>query len=169
MAKQTINLGTTPTGVGGDTPRSAFTKVNANFDELYAADGVSYKKSNILGTVSQASGVPTGAIFEIGSTASGEYIKYANGTMICRYTYNAQQWVDLPFLGGFVSGYIPWTFPVAFTARPNVSVTPANDSSLFGLVGTSGTASMENIRIGQNVSAGAATRSANFIAIGRWF
>ncbi|MHC8408280.1 pyocin knob domain-containing protein [Pseudomonas sp. TMB3-21] len=36
MAKQTINLGTAPTGVGGDTPRSAFTKAQSNFDELYS-------------------------------------------------------------------------------------------------------------------------------------
>lgn len=38
MAKQTINLGTTPTGAGGDTPRSAFTKAQSNFDELYQAN-----------------------------------------------------------------------------------------------------------------------------------
>ena len=39
MAKQTINLGTAPSGVGGDTPRSAFTKTQANFDELYGKVG----------------------------------------------------------------------------------------------------------------------------------
>jgi len=39
MAKQTIGLGTAPTGVGGDTPRSAFTKTQSNIDELYAALG----------------------------------------------------------------------------------------------------------------------------------
>lgn len=39
MSKQVINLGTAPTGVGGDTPRSAFTKAQANFDELYVALG----------------------------------------------------------------------------------------------------------------------------------
>jgi hypothetical protein len=39
MSKQTIALGTAPTGVGGDTPRSAFAKVQANFDELYAQLG----------------------------------------------------------------------------------------------------------------------------------
>jgi hypothetical protein len=39
MAKQTINLGTAPTGAGGDTPRSAFTKAQANFDELYGITG----------------------------------------------------------------------------------------------------------------------------------
>ncbi|MGX9379051.1 hypothetical protein [Pseudomonas sp. JQ36] len=36
MSKQTINLGTVPTGAGGDTPRSAFLKTQSNFDELYA-------------------------------------------------------------------------------------------------------------------------------------
>ncbi|HCV39562.1 MAG TPA: hypothetical protein DGQ94_12750 [Pseudomonas sp.] len=35
MAKQTINLGTAPTGEGGDTPRSANVKIGANFDEVY--------------------------------------------------------------------------------------------------------------------------------------
>ncbi|MCE0849382.1 hypothetical protein LU689_05570 [Pseudomonas asiatica] len=39
MAKQAINLGTAPTGQGGDTPRSANVKIDANFDELYDALG----------------------------------------------------------------------------------------------------------------------------------
>lgn len=41
MSKQTVNLGTAPSGSGGDTPRSAFTKSQANFDELYTALGAS--------------------------------------------------------------------------------------------------------------------------------
>lgn len=36
MAKQTINQGTAPTGVGGDTFRSGSAKLQANDDELYA-------------------------------------------------------------------------------------------------------------------------------------
>lgn len=39
MAKQTINLGTAPSGAGGDTQRGAFARTQANFDELYAALG----------------------------------------------------------------------------------------------------------------------------------
>ncbi|MBJ9984425.1 tail fiber domain-containing protein [Acinetobacter sp. S40] len=35
MAKQSINLGTAPSGTDGDTNRSANTKVNANFTEIY--------------------------------------------------------------------------------------------------------------------------------------
>ena len=41
-----------------------------------------YKQNNILGTVSESGGAPTGAIIERGSNANGEFVKYADGTMI---------------------------------------------------------------------------------------
>ncbi|WP_111639998.1 pyocin knob domain-containing protein [Marinomonas shanghaiensis] len=41
---------------------------------------------NLVGTVSQLSSVPTGAIIERGSNANGEYTKFADGTMICSRT-----------------------------------------------------------------------------------
>ena len=44
-----------------------------------------YHTGNILGTVSQSGGVPTGAIIERGSNVNGEYVRYADGTMICKY------------------------------------------------------------------------------------
>lgn len=110
MSKQTINLGTAPTGVGGDTPRSAFTKAMSNFDELYAALGgggspvalpaalpianggtgnstgtaTKLAAAAMVGTVSQSAGVPTGALMEAGSNANGVFEKYACGTLICR-------------------------------------------------------------------------------------
>lgn len=36
MTQQTINVGTTANDANGDPIRTAFTKVNANFTELYA-------------------------------------------------------------------------------------------------------------------------------------
>jgi hypothetical protein len=38
VAKQTVNLGTSANKGDGDPLRTAFTKVNANFTELYIAD-----------------------------------------------------------------------------------------------------------------------------------
>ena len=38
MAKQTINIGSNQNSGDGDPIRSAFTKINNNFDELYTAD-----------------------------------------------------------------------------------------------------------------------------------
>ena len=40
MAKQIINVGTSPNDRSGDSLRSAFQKINANFTELYNLTGV---------------------------------------------------------------------------------------------------------------------------------
>jgi hypothetical protein len=42
-----------------------------------------YTMGNVLGTVSQLEGVPTGAIIERGSNANGEYVRFADGTQVC--------------------------------------------------------------------------------------
>lgn len=51
--------------------------------DLAAAWSTVFNSSNILGTVSQSGGVPTGAIIERGSNANGEYVRFADGTQIC--------------------------------------------------------------------------------------
>lgn len=63
MARQNINLGTDPDGIGGDTERAAFVKCNANFTELY--NGVA------------------ASVVESGSNAQGSYTRWADGTQIC--------------------------------------------------------------------------------------
>ncbi|MFJ2981182.1 MULTISPECIES: hypothetical protein [unclassified Pseudomonas] len=78
MAKQTINLGTIPNdGQDGDDARTAFTKVNQNFAEVYSALGgeggtVSPKLTAIAGMVWAANAVlmATGAD-SIGTLATG--------------------------------------------------------------------------------------------------
>mgnify|MGYP001773705481 CR=1 FL=1 len=41
-----------------------------------------YDTGNILGTVSQSGGIPTGAIIESGSNVNGSYTRYADGTLL---------------------------------------------------------------------------------------
>lgn len=112
MGKQAINLGATPTGVGGDTPRSAFTKVNANFVELYAADAANYKRSNFLAPVSQSGGVPTGGAMEKISNATGFVYKYANGMQV----------TTQEVIGYTAQVGLRRNFPAAFFGVPAVSV-----------------------------------------------
>lgn len=50
MARELIQLGTAPTGDDGDTVRQAFTKVNANADELYAASDAAATKLATIAT-----------------------------------------------------------------------------------------------------------------------
>ncbi|MDH1234498.1 hypothetical protein [Stutzerimonas stutzeri] len=72
-----------------------------------------FRRGNILGTVSHADGVPTGAIIERGSNANGEYIRWADGTQICwsRRVRNAttnpgqSKSVDVTTAAGFVGEY----------------------------------------------------------------
>ena len=52
MAQQSINIGTSANKGDGDPIRTAFTKVNANFTELYAQhDGTIAQKTDITGSV----------------------------------------------------------------------------------------------------------------------
>lgn len=52
MAKQTINLGSSPNKGDGDPLRTAFEKVNANFDEIYSgAIQVGSIQGDLVGSV----------------------------------------------------------------------------------------------------------------------
>ena len=73
-----------------------------------------FNTGNILGTVSQSGGVPTGAIIESGSNANGEYVKFADGTLICHHT-GAPSLLN-PYNIGFI-----WSLPSAFITPPSVS------------------------------------------------
>ena len=75
-----------------------------------------FKQSNILGTVSESSGVPTGAIIEGGSNSNGEFVKYADGTMICtrqnltmNYRSSNRMNATWSFPASFASGTKPAT------------------------------------------------------------
>jgi hypothetical protein len=97
-------------------------KLNQNWDNLdgYLAD--KFGPDNILGTVSQSAGVPTGALIERGSNANGEYVLYADGTLMCWHFGLAE------FTGSASVLQEVWTYPYAFTARPSISLTPMHHS-----------------------------------------
>lgn len=71
----------------------------------------------ILGTVSQSGGVPTGAIFQTGSNANGDFIRFASGWQICTHTDNRSFNLTGP-VDGFFYDSQTWTFPIAFAAAP---------------------------------------------------
>ena len=75
--------------------------------------------TNIVGTVSQSSGVPTGAIIEQGSNANGRYIKYADGTMICTGAITLNLTITTATGSVFVStAAATVTYPTTFAATP---------------------------------------------------
>jgi hypothetical protein len=134
--------------------------------------GEMYNQGNIVGTVSQSGGVPTGAIIERGSNANGEFVKYADGTMICTL------FITSATSGN--NGVINWTFPSTFigtdtwvgcTHTPNNNGSGTNTFSIFGTTGV--TTTDVNFRVG-NPSTGERIASKalldlRYCAIGRWY
>lgn len=197
MSKQVINLGTAPTGVGGDTPRSAFTKAQANFDELYVAlggsgspvalppalpvanggtggttqaaarSGLGLKSASIVDTVGL---VASGDIIESGSSASGEWVKLINGDMVCRYTYSFSLAVNIAFGSMFYADGPTLAFPQAFIAAPKLSIqaTVAGGGILLGRNGSPTATTSGSWILMSPVSRGVTSFTVEYIASGRW-
>lgn len=112
--------GTAVTQTTTDTTAGRVLKVG-DFGLGTAAGITTFGRGNILGTVSHASGVPTGAVIERGSNANGDYARFADGTMIC--TTPALAFANASTADGAIFGSDPvtWTFPSPFVAAPVVS------------------------------------------------
>lgn len=125
-----------------------------------------YSNDNILGTVSQSGGVPTGAVIQRGSNSNGEYVRFADGTMICTGVGDA---VAVTTAKGALYGgdaAYTWTYPAAFVVAPVVSGSAGQtlrwvsyDKSYAANVG---------YRLLAHASS-ASLVSPSHIAIGRWF
>lgn len=127
--------------------------------------------SNILGTVSQASGVPTGAIIESGTINGAKYTKWADGTMMCRLpATNAAPAASSAFGSVFGGAQIGFNFPVAFSSVPDVTWSGVALTVTTGWPSNEGgpsTTGTGNIRWMSPVSG--ATGNVGYTAWGRWY
>ena len=143
MARQEIILGTAPTGLGGDPPRTASQKINFMTQELYeglptTAAPLPIAKGGTGGKTPEAARtglglraaalmdvVGAGGIIEFGATVNGEFTKLIDGTLICRLPIKQTAYVTVNVLR------YPWSFPSLFLAGtvPNISIT------IHGIIG----------------------------------
>lgn len=116
-----------------------------------------FGQRNILGTVSQASGVPTGALIERGSNANGDYARFADGTQICTHSMAASS-----------GAAATWTFPAAFAAVPAVTgAAQATVSAAFNLDAVP-TTTAATFSVWSSANARRAD-TVRLMAVGRWF
>jgi len=144
--------------------------VGTAVDRDAIGSGDLYSRGGILGTVSQSGGVPTGAIIERGSNADGEYVKFADGTMICT-DEKIGIVVNTPHGGIFRSNSLKWDYPATFIDEP-AGAGKGKSGYGYEWVGASALADSSNERMEYSVFR--AVESANSIevklmAIGRWF
>lgn len=125
-----------------------------------------FNAGNILGTVSQSGGIPTGAVIERGSNANGEFVRYADGTQICTFTAPA---IDCNSATGAMfqtAAASTWTFPAAFTASPAVSGSAGSNVRWLAMgPPTTSAVTYRAMAPGSSSTAVAPTLT----AIGRWF
>lgn len=116
-----------------------------------------FSQGNILGTVSETAGVPTGALIERDTNANGEYVRFADGTQICTHRITSS-----------ASAAATWFFPATFETCDAAFATRASSGDAhFGTVGIVDGASA-NVSVWDT----AGSRVSEFVylvAIGRWF
>ena len=134
-----------------------------------------YHTGNILGTVSQSGGVPTGAIIESGSNANGAYTKYADGTMIC-----IKNNLTLNRISPFRIG-VTWTYPVTFfgsiSQSPLMPSGSGADNTNFSVANIKGSSylgdrdnsSTQLFFVTDTDDTQMESRNVSVTAIGKWF
>lgn len=131
-------------------------------------------RADILGTVSQSGGVPTGAIIEAGSNSNGTYTKFADGTMICRRvitTADVNTSMNVPDnLGGYRGGQTLIAFPATFSGQPVGCGDVVNNPDGARCNVTAGNTSTWTVGL-HTINSGnvGTTYAINLLAIGRWF
>lgn len=130
-----------------------------------------FYRGNILGTVSQSGGVPTGAIMESGVNAGGTYYRFASGLQICIATIS-QSGGSTTAMGSIFGGVTTsgGAFPAAFSATPTVLPGGTDNAGggwvVMDIYPTSTTWGAYSTR---NYRTAGTSGSIYLMAIGRWF
>lgn len=150
-----LTLNRTNGHLGGAAVQQSASDITAG--RLMRAD-YGFCRGNILGTVGQAAGVPTGAVIERGTNANGDYVRFADGTQIC-----------LREVSTLTTGGAAVTFPASFIsagayrgsgmARSTTPVVTAVDSK---------TATQINVSC-WDLSGARVSRQVDLMFVGRWF
>lgn len=110
---------------------------------------------NLVGSVSESGGVPTGAVIERGENANGEYIKFADGTVICTRVLA-------------IVSPATWNFPIAMTSAPDTHQAITDAVVPRFVSGANATETSVQYRIWNDAGA-ASSASCYLLAIGRWY
>lgn len=122
----------------------------------------------MVGTVSQSSGLPTGAIFERGSNANGDYIKFADGTMICRISFTSLVAMDANQIKDLGTANLPASF-INTNYSVLVTASPSSSFDTYGFTTSYGASPLVIRMIYRNGSTAQSLSGIQVTCIGRWF
>lgn len=127
------------------------------------------QQQNLLGTVSQSGGVPTGAVLQHGSNANGQFLRLADGTQLCWHSV-----VTTPTSTAEGSLYKnpsdnTWTFPAVFAAAPRFFSNGIRGGAVIAGVFTADAPTTTAASFRAWCSSSVANVTAELLAIGRWY
>lgn len=125
-----------------------------------------YDQSSVLGSVSQAAGVPTGGLIEQGTNSNGSFVRFADGTQICTRATLSVPNASTALGALFRSADLAWTYPVAFAAPPVVTGA-ADDLDAWLAFAPASAASVTLRALSATSKTGPLALRAS--AVGRWF
>ena len=103
-----------------------------------------------------------------GSNINGSWVKFSDGTMICRGKVSATVAFNTAYQGVFKSDNITWTFPSAFVgSAPTITLTP-NDNASHGSKYTGATLSKVDVFSISSTSYATAGVVVDVVAYGRY-
>jgi hypothetical protein len=125
-----------------------------------------YRRANILGTVSQAGGVPTGALVQYISNSNGEAWRYAGGMQICTHSQSDTTAPTTADGSLYRSEGATWTYPASFAAPPAVD---GAVNAIYEWPAFNPPTATSVAWVTWKPRVGSATRTATLSAIGRWY
>lgn len=128
-------------------------------------------KSELAYNANTSSYIPntlaSGTIIERGSNANGEYIKFADGTMICYTIARPSGLVNLPSGNIFETGPLgPYNWPAVFSETPG-TVVGSSIVQEYLWIGSLGTSSLTYVRV-YSTESRASSYMFTVTGIGRW-
>ncbi|WP_421581141.1 hypothetical protein [Shinella sp. M31] len=139
----------------------AFTALSGGAGKFFRSTGANTGvMQDILGTVAQSSGIPSGALVERGTNANGEYVRFADGTQIC-WLRNVTVTAGSAFT---------WTYPASFFSAATTSLSVVSSSTGAARVaGGLPAASSAAINLWTSSTGAEVSGGVNLVAVGRWF
>ena len=135
-----------------------------------------FRRSNILGTVSQSGGVPTGAIIERGSNANGEYVRWADGTQETRRKVTISVAINIASASVYVNTFGEYLFAAEFIEPPCVTYNVTHNDSSSNLIWTASwlghsttSAQSAGRYLISNATRATASLTIEIVAKGRWY
>jgi hypothetical protein len=127
-----------------------------------------YTNRNIVGSVNQSSGIPTGAIVETGSNAGGRYVRFADGTQICTRFLNVPLSMSL-YSSGIYTGLIEVSFAAAFVDNALYVYGSGQDQGATGWCSFNRASATSAILLYYSKTPSVTATALMITAIGRWF